>query len=311
MAVGQIPPWIRPADEADYLGRGLQIGASMAAQQAQEEYRNQQLQLEQAQQAIQNQRQAQQDAIQQALNQQIQARLEKQFQIEAKQAAEKSQALLGYQQDIQGGADPLQAILKYGPAMGQQVSSVAQAQRALLAAQQRQKNIVPPEIRYANFNGQQVPFLYDKMTGKGTWMPSGYMSGKGKTDHFADQQQLIGIRGDIARTEALQKDWLSKGKPTELDPRGKDNALTKQQVKQYKDLENKLADLHKKEMDIIAGARKGDQTTGDETAPETTTLDDKKARARELRDEHPDWDKQDIIDQVNTEFSQEFSDATE
>lgn len=302
MAAGQIPPWIKPADEADYLGRGLQIGASMAAQQAQEEYRNQQLMLEQAQAA----RQAQQDAIAQQQAQARQALLERQFQIEAKQAAEKSQALLGYQEEMkQPGADPLALLLKYGPAMGQQTTSVAAAERARMAAAAKPQFQEAPSVGHAMFQGKQVPFLWRPGTSHFSWMPSGYAdSDSSGALTKADLQELTQLRSDIGRAEAVQNKYLDNpSNPTVESPT--DKPATKAMLKAYNDREAALKKMRDREAEILAGSRKGKTASGDQGG----SVDEKIARARELRAEHPDWDKATILKQVNTEFSQEFEDA--
>jgi len=305
MAVGQIPPWIKPADEADYLGRGLQIGASMAAQQAQEEYRQQQMQLETAMKQAEMARQAQQDELAKQLQQQQQARLEKQFALEAKQAAEKSQALLGYQQAVNSGEDPLKAMLTFGPGMGQQISSAAAAMRAQMA-QQNKPQIGPPTVAYADFQGKRIPYLYRPGTTHFSWMPSGYAD----TDSSgsltkADTQELGLLKSQIARAEADQSKYMVANKPTVAKP--DDNVLIQEQVKQYQKREADLQKWKDREQEILSKSRKEKPAASEEQ----NNIEEKKARARELRDEHPDWSKEDIINQVNTEYTEEFADAAD
>jgi hypothetical protein len=109
----ELPPWLQPANEAQYMAEGLQLGASSAAVRAAQSLREQEM------------------VRQSNIQQQEQARLEAQFQLIARQAAQKSQAQMQYQQAIQSGMDPLQALVQFGPQMGQPVTAAASAMRAM------------------------------------------------------------------------------------------------------------------------------------------------------------------------------------
>ena len=98
---------------------GLRLGQAARAQSAQEDQAQQgfdiqkQGQLNQvAQSQAQQHLQAESQAAQQA---EAQARLK----LELQTAAQKSQAQMAYQKAIQGGADPVQAMQQFGPAMGE------------------------------------------------------------------------------------------------------------------------------------------------------------------------------------------------
>lgn len=114
-----LPPWLVAADPASQAQAGLRLGSGIGAEQASQLYQQQQQLMQQARQA-EEQRQFQlQYQLQQA-----------QQQREAEKAARIYAAQQGYQKDIEAGADPLKAILKWGPMMGQQASPEAAALRA-------------------------------------------------------------------------------------------------------------------------------------------------------------------------------------
>lgn len=142
MANYPIAPWLHPQDTVGPYVQGLHLGAQLQqerarlSQQANEaavraQLQQQQIEQEsmQAQQRLEIQRAQQQQEV--ALKQQELAQNQQKIQMATEQAARKYAALQAYQQEIaQPGADPLKAILKYGPAMGQQASPEAAAIRA-------------------------------------------------------------------------------------------------------------------------------------------------------------------------------------
>lgn len=113
---GFVPSWIQPADEVGNLARGYQIGMSIGARQAEQAFREQQA------------------MRQQQLEAQDKARWEAEFGLRAKQASDRATAIRAYQSDLASGMDPVQAIIKHGPGIGQQGSVEA---AALRSAQQR------------------------------------------------------------------------------------------------------------------------------------------------------------------------------
>jgi hypothetical protein len=122
-----LPPWIgTPADPAAETATGIGLGQRDVALRLQQQEEQAALQ----EQAFQQQQQAQATALAQQKQQ-----------IATKAAADKASAVLSYQNALRGGTDPLQAILQYGPAMGQQASPEAAALRASYTAP---KAALPP-----------------------------------------------------------------------------------------------------------------------------------------------------------------------
>lgn len=277
-----IPPWIKPADEADYTARGLQIGSSIGAQEAAEAMR-----------AQEEARQQQQDAI-------AQQHWEQQFQIESQEAARKSQAMLGFNQAIQSGTDPLKALLQFGPAMGQPVTSAAAAMRAL--AVKPVKQIQPPQVAFANFNGQQIPYLVDLQTGKGTWMPSGYAQDQSDTGTLSpvDKVQLADLAKKRDKLQAVQdKDTIgAAAEALNDDELKKANALTKGALVARQKRATQIQDLENKHQAIL------DQAEGRGQKQKQSVKQMKIARANELSNQNPDWTKDQVIAAVNAEFAQ-------
>lgn len=110
-----LPPWLTPSDPAPAAARGFQLGLHAGAQQASQRF-----------QQMQMARMEQQDAMQQA-------RWDAEMGIKAAEMARKHQAQMSYRQAIEGGMDPLDAMIRFGPEMGQQASAEAAAIRAMYA----------------------------------------------------------------------------------------------------------------------------------------------------------------------------------
>lgn len=131
-----LPSWLQPADEAQYRAEGLRIGDAEAQQRA-----------------VQSERQqaGQRD------EQELQMR-QQQLEQQATQAAQKYQAQQSYSQFLAAGGDPIQAILKFGPAMGQgaDVGAAIRAQQM-----NRPKPALPaPAIQMQpGPDGTQIPLL--------------------------------------------------------------------------------------------------------------------------------------------------------
>ena len=156
----ELPPWLEAARPADYMAKGMGIGAELsgqrltaeraqeaAAQRAQEF--QQQMSAEQAAQQFK----MQQAARQNQLAAQEQARADVETQLKASQMADRSKAILQYQAAIAGGMNSLDAMIKFGPGMGGQASPEA----AALRAQQADK---PPVWVPANPNtGEPAHYL--------------------------------------------------------------------------------------------------------------------------------------------------------
>ena len=140
MANYPIAPWLHPQDTVAPYVQGLHLGAQLQqerqrlSQQANEasvraQLQQQQLEQEsmQAQQRLEVQKAQHQQEL--ALKQQELAQHQQTIQMATEQAAKKYAAMQAYQQEVASGGDPLKAILKYGPAMGQQSSAEAAAMR--------------------------------------------------------------------------------------------------------------------------------------------------------------------------------------
>lgn len=119
-----IPPWIgQPADTAGHYAQGLQIGQRMGAEQAAEQYRQQQ--------ALRGQQQAEFD-------QQYKAQ---KLAMEVDEVTRKHKAISDYQGFVSSGMDPMQALQKVGPDIGVDPGHVAllQQQKQQHEAEQAEK----------------------------------------------------------------------------------------------------------------------------------------------------------------------------
>ena len=144
MSLGQVPAWLdtRPADFTAAAEGGARLGLeakSQADQQAQEQQRiglqaqaqRQQVAQTQAQLALETERQAA-----------AQAEAQQRLQLETQAAARKFQAQQGYQQAIQQGADPVHAMLQFGPLMGESLAGLGPLS---LSQTRMQQASIPPQ----------------------------------------------------------------------------------------------------------------------------------------------------------------------
>lgn len=113
MAEGFVPSWIQPADEVGHLAQGYQVGMALGARQAEQAFREQQM------------------MRQQQLDAQQKAQWEAEFGLQSAAAARKAAAVQAYQADIAAGVDPVQAIVKHGPAIGLPGGTEAAALRSM------------------------------------------------------------------------------------------------------------------------------------------------------------------------------------
>jgi len=166
-----IPNWLHATDAVTPYVQGLHLGAQIQqereklSQQANEaavraSLQKQQIEQEsmQAQQRLEVTRAQQQQ--ENALKQQELAQHQQTIQMATEQAARKYQAMQAYQEEVSSGGDPLKAILKYGPAMGQQASAEAAAMRAQQMASRKQ---MKPEFITDPETGARM--AYSPMTG--------------------------------------------------------------------------------------------------------------------------------------------------
>jgi len=120
-----IPPWLIPADPAQWTARGTEIGAQLAAQRAAQAYQQRQQALEAQRLAIGQQEAQQRLALDQADQQ-----------MRAQAASAKFAGMQGYTEAVRSGQDPIRAMLEWGPQMGQQASPEAAALRSMMMQKQ-------------------------------------------------------------------------------------------------------------------------------------------------------------------------------
>jgi hypothetical protein len=107
----QIPPWLAaPADPAAHYGQGLQIGVRIGAEQAAQRYQQQQMLRAQAQDEFERQYKTE------VLNLQVD------------QALRKQRAQMGFQAAVQQGMNPMEALMAFGPEMGESMGEILRAQ---------------------------------------------------------------------------------------------------------------------------------------------------------------------------------------
>src|SRR5580704_1366255 len=167
----QLAPWLKAADPAQYMSEGYRIGDSERAQAAEEAARG---------------------ASGARADEELQLR-QKQLEQEATQAAQKYQAQQGYQQAIATGMDPIQAILKFGPAMGA-AGTVAPAARV---QQQMLPKPAPTITMVPGPDGKPVPVLQ----GAGRVIPPSSLAAPKEPEQFRDTVRQINGQ-DIAGQES-------------------------------------------------------------------------------------------------------------
>jgi hypothetical protein len=290
MAAYQIPNWIQPAETANFAAKGFGLGASAGAEEAANRFRQQQLQL-QAQKAAQDQAQvqaelglrqaaeqqkAQQFAQDQALQQQHEDML-------SRAAAQKSAAIMSYQNDIAAGVDPNEAILKHGPAMGastaeaaviraNQAGETARLKAATMPKDIQPKPYVDPETG--------VHFVYNPATGSPTRselprVPLEAMTASDRESLSSDRKLINAFSKATSDVDA--KLYLKQ------NPEAIQEAL---------DAADGILELKPKDPQALAIKRRYSK------APRGTSKVD---RAHQIAAEHPDWTKQQVIDAVNAE----------
>lgn len=125
-----IPPWIaQGADPAAQYAQGLGIGVRIGAERAAQQYQQQALLRSQAQDEFEKQYKTQ------VLNLQVD------------KAMRVQQAQAGFQQAVQSGMDPSQALMMFGPGMGDSAADIIRAQGL---AEQRTANDEIARLRLAS-----------------------------------------------------------------------------------------------------------------------------------------------------------------
>jgi hypothetical protein len=314
MASYQIPPWLESANPAAYSAKGYGLGIQAGAEEAANRFKQQQIALQQqkaAQDEAQMQaemglkQQAEQDKRQQfasdlALQQQHQDLL-------AQTAAQKSQAILAYQQAIQGGMDPTDAILQYGPAMGQQASPEAAALREV---NKQPAAWVPPDLETGapgHFKlpggGVHIPPGVKPPADPPEWVPEN--KDTGEPAHWQTATGQVHLPGKSMEGSLSQDDRESLRADRKIltdtlkatsgidgrlfqhtDPEGYKAALAEAQSAADAILEIKPGDPQALAIKkLAAGGQSGTSS--------------KVQMAQKLHEQHPDWTKAQIIDAVN------------
>lgn len=303
----EIPPWIQPANEAQYAAQGMQIGARIGEAQAQ-----QQLELERQafmeQQALKAQQlKANEDARQQTL-----------IGLQAAAAARKSQAMLEYQKAaMDPNADMSKLLMQYGPAMGEHVPAGAfrpkpqpvtwtpidlpGGAKGMQSSQGHLMQVHQPAApakwetqQRQDDEGNTYDVQVNTVTGEEKASPKVPRTG-----------QITQIDRDELRQLERDREDLKKPAPGELiaqqalteDPKTW-NTFKKAAVKAYQDKQSKIADLENQIGDIRKKIS-GKAGSAVDKAPSKSKV----ARAKEISAQHPDWPKQQVIDAVNQEFA--------
>lgn len=154
-----------------------------------------------AQQNIANMFKAQEMARQQQQDQLQQQQYEAQVKVQADQMARKYSAMQQYKSRIAGGEDPLKVLMEVGPEAGLGASAEAAAIRSMYQKPKPTQAIPMPEVQFADVAGQKVPYLVDKRTGRGSWLPSGYLPKTAKSAPLTENQREV----IIARYEAMRQ----------------------------------------------------------------------------------------------------------
>ncbi len=236
----EIPPWIQAADPASHMARGMSIGVQLASQQAEERYRQAQLAQRQQQEAAQMSAQQAAQQFEEQYKMQAAARAEQQHSIEnqmakqaqdlaATQAAKKFEAIQNYTDAVNGGMDYNEAILKFGPGMGQGTAEAAAIRSRERTAEKAAAQPVPmPTIMQMDIGGGKTyPVVVDKKTGRPTIIPpqavypsqkriTGQMT-EGQRQNFIDrkEKELQKIQDDATfdlSLNAPDESWSTKKK---------------------------------------------------------------------------------------------------
>jgi hypothetical protein len=310
----ELPPWLEAARPADYMARGMGVGAELAGQRA-AALRAQEAAAQRAQEFQQEMtaaQAAQQFKMQQAaraeqMQAQEQARADAELHLRASQAADKSKAIMQYQAAVSGGMDPLQAILQFGPAMGGQASPEAAALRASQIHKPEPPLYVPANadtgepahyLESGPGGGKRVAFPprttaaaapvfvpESPETGPAHWESGGRITqAKVPSDISPSEraQTLAALRNQ--RKELLDASLLIEQKLLRKKP------LTDAE----KDVAAQLEDIQAQEQELLPKLKR----SGTKTASSKSKVE----RAKEISAEHPDWTKAQVIKAVNDEF---------
>jgi hypothetical protein len=162
VALGQIPPWLQtnPQDFTQAAEGGAHLGLELGQQQQQVVQqvaaRQQQAQQVAAQRAQQQQEFSENQQLDQERLAAQQAEAQQRLQLETQTAARKFQAQQSYQQALQSGQDPIQAMLQYGPQMGESMAGLGPL--SLSETRMKQASVPPQPVNGPD--GQPVGYTY-------------------------------------------------------------------------------------------------------------------------------------------------------
>lgn len=175
----EVPSWITAANPAQYAAEGIRIGDEEQQAQASSARANQELQMQQQQMQSSGAR----------ADQELQLR-QKALEQSATQAAQKYQAQQAYSDFLAQGGDPIQAILKFGPAMGD-MSGVSAGVRAL--SQPKKPPFVPGPVRsfpVIGPDGQPVPNMLSVPSASGNGMEARNLPGSDVAGYVSPAEKM-------------------------------------------------------------------------------------------------------------------------
>lgn len=148
MAIAAIPPWldINPTQFTQAASEGARLGLESKSEEDQQTQENANRMQQGLQENASRQQQAAENAGQQQLEQERlaaqKAEAAQRLQLETQSAARKFQAQQGYAQAVQQGADPVHAMLQFGPQMGESLSGLGPLS---LSQYRMQQASLPPQ----------------------------------------------------------------------------------------------------------------------------------------------------------------------
>lgn len=302
-----LPPWIQPADEAGQTAAGFQIGMHLGAQQAAQQNAAQSMALEKEKQAFIEQaglRQMQLKAIEDA-------REQAKFGLQAAAAARKSDALLGYQKAVAEGMDPMKAMLQFGPGMGQPVTAVAAAARALAPKAQMTPTLLDLGSGVKGVQAGNQFHLLPQPKEHAQWHTEERQSEDGSTF----QVQVNDLTGEEkAAPRAPKPPGLTEEQRLRLSDHYDVELMNLEKANAGMDLSEDAKPPDPKKFPAIAARWKAAKVQADAIRAKKQALDQpekaskpaaksKVERAKELSRANPTWNKQQVIDAVNQEFA--------
>lgn len=225
-----LPSWLKPADPAQYQAEGMRIADSRDAR---------------AQEA------AERGAAGERAQQELMFR-QQQLEAQATQAAQKYAAQRQYQDAIAGGADPVQAILKFGPAMGQG-AGVGAALHAQQLRQPKPQMAAPTIQMQQGPDGTQIPILVHG--GRASVIPRSAYAPKPQTEPEQWQEVSRKINGRDVPGQQSSKTGKFQAYPAS-DQAGAISPQTRAQLSQANRKKAELAKVLGDESQMLQLAKK-------------------------------------------------------